>query len=137
MGMPQEGEFSACYIGISFYREVGGQQLFTSAAQMFDERGRGFILKGRRAQTESRARHPYMIEDDAKALIAEVLNAYKSHHKNFPARVVIRERERQRRQHISSMQSATRSSFVNILQNFSTRWRTIVDLMHFEDAFQR
>jgi hypothetical protein len=36
--MPQEGEFSACYIGVSFYREAGGQQLFTSAAQMFDER---------------------------------------------------------------------------------------------------
>lgn len=29
--MPQDGEFAACYIGISFYREVGGQQLFTSA----------------------------------------------------------------------------------------------------------
>src|SRR6185312_13120114 len=29
--MPQDGEFTACYIGISFYREVGGQQLFTSA----------------------------------------------------------------------------------------------------------
>lgn len=87
--MPQEGEFSACYIGISFYREVGGQQLFTSAAQMFDERGRGFILKGRRAQTESRGRHPYMTQDDAKALVAEVLAAYKNHHKNFPARVIV------------------------------------------------
>jgi hypothetical protein len=42
--MAREGEFTACYIGISFYREAGGQQLFTSAAQMFDERGRGFIL---------------------------------------------------------------------------------------------
>jgi len=48
----REGEFTACYVGISFYREAGGQQLFTSAAQMFDERGRGFILKGKRAQTE-------------------------------------------------------------------------------------
>ncbi|HKJ74558.1 MAG TPA: hypothetical protein VKA19_10615, partial [Alphaproteobacteria bacterium] len=41
--MPREGEYTACYVGISFYREAGGQQLFTSAAQMFDERGRGFI----------------------------------------------------------------------------------------------
>ena len=43
--MPREGEYTACYVGISFYREAGGQQLFTSAAQMFDERGRGFVLK--------------------------------------------------------------------------------------------
>lgn len=87
--MPQDGEFTACYIGISFYREVGGQQLFTSAAQMFDERGRGFILKGKRAHTESRGRHPYMTQDDARELIAEVLAAYKMHHKNYPARVIV------------------------------------------------
>ena len=87
--MPKEGEFTACYIGISFYREVGGQQLFTSAAQMFDERGRGFILKGKRAQTETRGRHPYMAADDAKELIREVLAAYKTHHMNYPARVIV------------------------------------------------
>jgi hypothetical protein len=87
--MPQDGEFTACYIGISFYREVGGQQLFTSAAQMFDERGRGFILKGKRAQTESRGRHPYMTQDDARELIKDALAAYKNHHKHYPARVIV------------------------------------------------
>jgi len=87
--MPREGEYAACYVGISFYRESGGQQLFTSAAQMFDERGRGFILKGKRAQTESRGRHPYMTEEDAYELTEQVLSAYKNHHKHFPARVII------------------------------------------------
>lgn len=87
--MPQEGEFSACYIGISFYREAGGQQLFTSAAQMFDERGRGFILKGRRAQTETRGRHPYMTHEDARDLVQEVPSAYKNHHRHYPARVAV------------------------------------------------
>jgi hypothetical protein len=87
--LPKEGGFTACYVGISFYREVGGQQLFTSAAQMFDERGRGFVLKGKRAHTESRGRHPYMTREDAKELIAGVLAAYKTHHKTLPARVII------------------------------------------------
>jgi hypothetical protein len=87
--MQQDGEFTACYIGVSFYREVGGQQLFTSAAQMFDERGRGFILKGKRAHTESRGRHPYMTQDDAKQLIEDALTAYKNHHKHYPARVIV------------------------------------------------
>ena len=87
--MPREGEYAACYVGISFYREAGGQQLFTSAAQMFDERGRGFILKGKRAQTESRGRHPYMTFDDAYELTSQVLLAYKNHHKHFPARVIV------------------------------------------------
>ena len=87
--LPREGEYTACYVGISFYREAGGQQLFTSAAQMFDERGRGFILKGQRAQTESRGRHPYMTLDDAYDLTSRVLAAYKNHHKHFPARVIV------------------------------------------------
>jgi hypothetical protein len=87
--MPHDGEFTACYIGVSFYREVGGQQLFTSAAQMFDERGRGFILKGKRAFTESRGKHPYMTKADACQLIRDALAAYKNHHKNYPARVIV------------------------------------------------
>lgn len=87
--MPHDGEFTACYIGVSFYREVGGQQLFTSAAQMFDERGRGFILKGKRAHTESRGRHPFMTQADARQLISDALTAYKNHHKNYPARVIV------------------------------------------------
>jgi len=87
--MPKEGEYTACYVGISFYREAGGQQLFTSAAQMFDERGRGFVLKGKRAHTESRGRHPYMTREDARDLIDNVLAAYKAHHKNLPARVIV------------------------------------------------
>lgn len=87
--MPREGEFKACYIGISFYRDVSGQQLWTSSAQMFDERGRGFILKGRRAQTETRGRHPYMAKQDAFDLIRNVLGAYRDHHKHYPARVIV------------------------------------------------
>jgi hypothetical protein len=87
--MTKEGEFTACYIGISFYREAGGQQLFTSAAQMFDERGRGFVLKGKRAHTESRGRHPYMTHDDAREIVENVLAAYKTHHKTLPARVIV------------------------------------------------
>ncbi len=86
---PREAEYTACYVGVSFYREVGGQQLFTSAAQMFDERGRGFILKGKRAQTESRGRHPYMTQEDARDLVKNVLAAYRAHHRTTPARVVV------------------------------------------------
>lgn len=87
--LPKEGEFRACYIGVSFFRDVSGQQLWTSAAQMFDERGKGFILKGNNAQTESRGRHPYMTEDDAYSLVRNALRAYRDHHKHSPARVIV------------------------------------------------
>jgi hypothetical protein len=56
---------------------------------MFDERGRGFILKGKRANTESRGRHPYMTRGDARQLISESLAAYRNHHKHYPARIIV------------------------------------------------
>lgn len=103
---PCEGEYTACYVGISFYREAGGQQLFTSAAQMFDERGRGFILKGDRAHTESHGRHPYMTCDDAYKLASRVLSAYKNHHKHFPARVIVLKTSRFREEEAEGMLNA-------------------------------
>lgn len=87
--MPKEGEFKSCYVGISFFRTIDGQQLWSSTAQMFDERGRGFILKGAKAHTESRGRHPYLTEEDAEELIDSVFDAYKKHHGHFPARVIV------------------------------------------------
>jgi hypothetical protein len=101
--MPKEGEYRACYIGVSFYRDVSGQQLWTSAAQMFDERGRGFILKGNRAQTESRGRHPYMTEDDAYTLTRSALKAYRDHHRHPPARVIILKTSRFREEEASGI----------------------------------
>ena len=56
---------------------------------MFDERGKGFILKGSQAQTESRGRHLHMDQEDAYELVKRVLGAYRAHHKHYPARVII------------------------------------------------
>jgi hypothetical protein len=52
--LPDKAEYRSSFLGIGFYRDLDGQQLWTSTAQMFDERGRGLILRGARAQTETR-----------------------------------------------------------------------------------
>lgn len=36
------------FVGLSFYRSLDGEHIHTSTAQMFDERGEGFILRGGR-----------------------------------------------------------------------------------------
>lgn len=87
--MPEEGEFTACYIGISFFKDAETDQIWTSAAQMFDERGRGFILRGGPAQSEARGRHPYLTVDEARQLTETALAAYKSVHRTMPARVIV------------------------------------------------
>lgn len=116
--LPLEGEFKACYIGISFYRDVDGQQLWTSSAQMFDERGKGFILKGGRAQTETRGKHPYMIKEDAYYLVKEVLKAYRAHHKHYPARVIIMKTSRFRDEEAEG--------FLQALDEFGAELRDLV-----------
>ncbi len=84
-----EGGLKTSYCGISFYRDETGLNLLTSSAQMFDERGRGLILKGGRARTERNERHPYLTREDAYDLLRRALDAYRMHHRHYPARLVL------------------------------------------------
>lgn len=87
--LPDEEEYRTNFLGIGFYRDLDGQQLWTSTAQMFDARGRGLILRGARAQTETRGRHPYLTANDAEELVTQAIAAYKAHHRHVPARLVV------------------------------------------------
>lgn len=88
LATPEDG-LKTSYCGISFYRDETGQHLLTSSAQMFDERGKGLILKGGRARTERNERHPYLTRADAYDLLRRALEAYRRHHRHFPARLVL------------------------------------------------
>ncbi len=84
-----ESDFKASYLGIGFYKDLSGQRLLTSTAQMFDERGRGLILRGARARTDKGERHPYLERNDAYDLVLRSIKAYRGHHGHAPARLVI------------------------------------------------
>lgn len=104
--LPDQAEYRTSFLGIGFYRDLDGQQLWTSTAQMFDERGRGLILRGARAQTETKGRHPYLTADDAEDLVARSIDAYKAHHKHVPARVVVLKTSRFRTEEADGIQVA-------------------------------
>lgn len=104
--LPAQAEYRTSYLGIGFYRDLDGQQLWTSTAQMFDERGRGLILRGARAQTETRGRHPYLTAEDAEDLVVQSITAYKAHHKHVPARVVVLKTSRFRSEEADGIDSA-------------------------------
>jgi hypothetical protein len=82
-------QFDTSYVGISFYRDLSGQRLLTSTAQMFDERGQGLILRGGQARTDKQDRRPYLSRIDAYDLLKRSLTAYGAHHFHAPARVII------------------------------------------------
>jgi hypothetical protein len=82
-------QFNTSYVGISFYRDLSGQRLLTSTAQMFDERGQGLILRGGQARTDKQDRRPYLSRVDAYDLLKRSLIAYRIHHFHAPARVIV------------------------------------------------
>ncbi|WP_313903600.1 argonaute/piwi family protein [Rhizobium bangladeshense] len=104
--LPDQAEYRTSFLGIGFYRDLDGQQLWTSTAQMFDERGRGLILRGARAQTETKGRHPYLTADDAEDLVAQSIDAYKAHHKHVPARIVVLKTSRIRQEEAEGIHAA-------------------------------
>lgn len=87
--LPKSSEWTTSYLGIGFYRDLDGHRLWTSTAQMFDERGKGLILRGARARTDRPGRQPYLTREDAYALVKKSLEAYHGHHRTMPARLVI------------------------------------------------
>lgn len=104
--LPDQAEYRTSFLGIGFYRDVDGQQLWTSTAQMFDERGRGLILRGARAQTETKGRHPYLTAQDADDLVNQSIATYKAHHRHVPARVVVLKTSRFRPEEAEGIDSA-------------------------------
>jgi hypothetical protein len=81
--------YATSYLGIGFYRDLDGHRLWTSTAQMFDERGKGLILRGARARTDRPGKHPYLAREDAYDLVKKSLRHYQLHHRQLPARLVI------------------------------------------------
>jgi hypothetical protein len=112
--MPDQADYRTSYLGIGFYRDLDGQQLWTSTAQLFDERGRGLILRGARAQTETRGRHPYLTAKDAEELVTQSVTAYRAHHKHVPARVVVLKTSRFRPEEAEGIDAALEKSGIEM-----------------------
>jgi hypothetical protein len=85
----QPAALMTCYVGVSFYKSVGGERLMTSVAQIFDERGEGLIVQGGSASFDKDDRSPHLSHDDAQQLLAEGLATYRREHKTVPARLVM------------------------------------------------
>lgn len=84
-----EDQLRTSYVGIGFYRDLSGQRLLTATAQMFDERGKGLILRGGRARIDKGDRHPYLDRADAYDLLQRSLKTFYAQHQHYPARLVI------------------------------------------------
>lgn len=99
-------EFSACYVGVSFYRTLDEKKLLTSTAQVFNERGEGVVLRGGTAQISKDDRQIHLSAEDAYNLLKNAMQIYQKEHKNYPARVVIHKSSKHNTDEISGFEEA-------------------------------
>ncbi len=82
-------DLDTCYIGVSFYRSLDRQQVRSSVAQVFNERGEGMILRGADADYCEEDKQHHLSKENMKALLMDALKHYGVEHRNQPARVVL------------------------------------------------
>jgi len=107
-------EFSATFMGVSFFEGLNGSSLQTSSAQLFDERGEGLILKGGPGLRDKTDRQPYLPADDAFDLTRTALQGYKKEHGNYPARLVVHKTSRFHPEEREGFQKAIEQSQIEI-----------------------
>jgi hypothetical protein len=107
-------EFSATFMGVSFFEGLDGSSLQTSTAQLFDERGEGLILKGGPGLKDKTDRQPYLAAIDAFSLTRTALLSYKKEHGNYPARLVIHKASRFHPEEREGFQKAIEQSEIEI-----------------------
>ncbi len=86
-------DYSVCYVGVSFF-EGGDEQLHTSVAQVFSQRGDGLIIRGGLAKVSKEDRQPHLDREGAYGLLSLALDRYRQEHGTDPARLVLHKSSR-------------------------------------------
>jgi hypothetical protein len=90
----EERDLATCYLGVSFFRTIDGESVWTSVAQVFNQRGAGMIVRGGPAHQSKLDRQTHLSGADAQALVQGAMGRYRSEHGHLPARLVIHKSSR-------------------------------------------
>lgn len=122
----ESAEVRTCYLGVSFFRTLDRERLYASSAQVFNERGEGVVVRGGLAYEDKEDRQVHLDSDGAYRLVALALEAFRSEHLHYPARVVI---------HKSS--SFTDAEFEGFMRFMQEKGIGLVDCVHLNQSFIR
>lgn len=84
-----ENRPKVCYVGIGFYRSRDKKTIQTSLAQIFNENGKGVILRGTPVVEDKDDRKPHLSFDQSLSLLKDALTKYKFATGTMPGRVVL------------------------------------------------
>lgn len=84
-----ENRPNVCFVGIGFYRSRDRETIQTSLAQIFNENGKGVILRGTPVFEDKEDRKPHLTFEQSYSLLKDALSKYKFATGAMPARLVL------------------------------------------------
>lgn len=84
-----ENKPKVCFVGIGFYRSRDKKTIQTSLAQIFNENGKGVILRGTPVMEDKDDKKPHLTYDQSLHLLKDALTKYKFATGTMPGRVVL------------------------------------------------
>ena len=84
-----ENKPKVCFVGIGFYRSRDKKTIQTSLAQIFNENGKGVILRGSPVTEDKDDKRPHLTYDQSLTLLKDALTKYKFATGTMPGRVVL------------------------------------------------
>lgn len=126
-------DFDTCYAGISFYRSRDRQTIQTSVAQIFNERGKGVILRGEQVEMKKFDRTPHLSDEQAFRLLDNSLQEYWDAIKIFPKRLVLHKTSNYSEAEIGGFQAAARKRNIHAVDMVTIHERTDLRLYREQD----
>ncbi|GHE73163.1 hypothetical protein GCM10011340_32120 [Roseivirga thermotolerans] len=84
-----ENRPKVCFVGIGFYRSRDKQTIQTSLAQIFNENGKGVILRGTPVTEDKEDKKPHLTFEQSYSLLKDALTKYKFATGMMPGRLVL------------------------------------------------
>lgn len=104
-----------CFGGVSFYKSRNKKSTQTSVTQIFNEHGKGVILRGGEVQISKKDREPHLSDEQAYNLLKNSLTEYYEALKVYPQRLVLHKSSNYSSDEISGFKKAATEKNVSAL----------------------
>ena len=82
-------KLQTCFVGVGFFRTLDRERMFTAMAQVFNERGKGVVVRGGPAMISQEDKQPHLDAGGAYDVMMLALHKFEEEHFTRPARVVV------------------------------------------------
>lgn len=101
-----ENRPKVCYVGIGFYRSRDKKTIQTSLAQIFNENGKGVILRGTPVMEDKDDLRPHLTYEQSYSLLIDALTKYKFATGTMPGRLVLHKTSKYYEDEVSGFEDA-------------------------------